>query len=130
MDGLGIHEYDKPNEPLSYYINGIITNNMNNLTTDDLIYNQVDSNTANNVNRVADSKIVNNVDQVDPDPINNHINNSNDGDDINETNIQCSQKCPLCNNWLLGDQEIKKYKGSEKQFIGWDCHEKCINITN
>lgn len=43
------------------------------------------------------------------------------------TLIQDSQKCPICNDWLLCDQKTKKYDGDCEEYYGWECHAECID---
>ena len=39
--------------------------------------------------------------------------------------IQHAQKCPYCNKYLLVDQSITIYSGTDDDFIGWLVHEEC-----
>jgi len=41
--------------------------------------------------------------------------------------IQYSQKCPICDDWILGGQDIKKYDGDDEDYTDWDCHVNCYN---
>ena len=43
----------------------------------------------------------------------------------NPPKIQHAQKCPYCNKYLLGDQAITTYSGTNDDFVDWLVHEEC-----
>ena len=40
--------------------------------------------------------------------------------------FQLAQKCPVCNKYLLGGQEIVNYYNPHNEFHQWMTHKKCL----
>ena len=42
--------------------------------------------------------------------------------------FQMSQRCPMCTQWILYEDEIATYNGDLDDYQGWMCHKNCVTF--